>query len=83
VRLNVYAEEITGETELVRKVVDTGRVYVGIRVFLRSPDVLHVTENDDDRSAVTFWVQPETMSAKTALNVFDAMRTAARKMVEG
>jgi hypothetical protein len=54
-RINVYAEELTTETEVVRKIVD-GRHFYGIRLFLKSPDDLHYTGDDDDRSAITFWV---------------------------
>jgi hypothetical protein len=41
-------------------VVDTGteheRTFYGVRVFLESPSVLHHSPDDDDRSAITFWV---------------------------
>lgn len=59
-RVNVYAEELTSMTELVTKVVDAGtpaeRTFYGVRIFLNSPIELHHSPNDDDRSAVTFWV---------------------------
>lgn len=58
-RFNVYAEELTGETELVTKVATVGgeeRTFYGVRLFLASPDVLHHTADDDDRSAITFFV---------------------------
>lgn len=57
-RINIYDEEITGEVELVTKVAsDTGLTFVGLRMFLASPDVLHDTASDDDCSAITFWFQ--------------------------
>lgn len=59
-RINVYAEEITGETELVTKIVDEGtanqRTFYGVRCWLASPPQRHVSPDDDDRWAVTFWV---------------------------
>jgi hypothetical protein len=55
-RLNVYAEEVTGEVAMVKKTSEQGQDFYGVRVFLASPDVLHHTPEDDDRSAVTFWV---------------------------
>lgn len=59
-RINVYAEELTAETELVSKTVtdDTfgTRTFYGVRVFLKSPDELHHDPADDDRSAITLWV---------------------------
>lgn len=60
-RINVYAEELTTETEVVTKTVTDDefgeRVFYGIRVFLKSPDALHHSEEDDDRSAITFWLR--------------------------
>lgn len=59
-RINVYAEELSSETELVTKEVTDEkfgtRTFYGIRTYLESPDVLHSDPEDDDRSAITFWV---------------------------
>lgn len=61
-RVQVYAEEITGETSLVTKeVLPTGvsslhETFYGVRMYLASPEELHDDPNDDDRSAVTLWV---------------------------
>lgn len=59
-RVNIYAEEMTTDTELVTKTVTDDefgtRTFFGLRVYLHSPDVLHHSAEDDDRSAVTFWV---------------------------
>lgn len=60
-RINVYAEELTTETELVTKEVTDEefgtRTFYGVRMFLASPDVLHHSAEDDDRSAITFWIK--------------------------
>lgn len=55
-RLNVYSQELTKEIELVSAEADTGITYYGVRIYLASPDVLHHTDDDDDRSAITFWL---------------------------
>lgn len=55
-RINVYSQELTKEIELVSKTADTGIRYYGIRMYLASPDILHHTPADDDRSAITFWL---------------------------
>lgn len=55
-RINVYSQELTKECEIVSKVADTGIAYYGVRMYLASPDLLHHTADDDDRSAITFWV---------------------------
>lgn len=59
-RINVYAEELTDETELVTKTVNDSlygrRTFFGVRVYLKSPPELHADPEDNDRSAITFWV---------------------------
>lgn len=59
-RINVYAEELTDETEMLTKTVTDEkfgtRTFYGIRVYLKSPPELHADPEDDDRSAITFWV---------------------------
>jgi hypothetical protein len=55
-RINVYSQELTKDVELVEATADTGITYYGVRIFLASPDVLHHTPEDDDRSAITFWL---------------------------
>lgn len=55
-RINVYSQELTSDVELVETTADTGISYYGVRLFLHSPDLLHHTPEDDDRSAVTFWI---------------------------
>lgn len=66
-RVNVYAEEVTHEVKLVTTKSDTGAVFYGIRFFLESADKLHHTPEDDDRSAVTFWIR----SHKTGFQLGD------------
>lgn len=59
-RINVYAEELVSETELVTKTVTDEkfgtRTFYGVRMYLASPPELHSDPEDDDRSAITFWV---------------------------
>ncbi len=54
-RINVYSQELTPECKLVCKRADTGINYYGVQMFLASSPLLHHTEQDDDRSAITFW----------------------------
>lgn len=60
-RLNVYAEELTDEVDVVTKVVEDEefgrRVFYGVRLYLKSPPELHHSTEDDDRSAITLWVK--------------------------
>jgi len=71
VRLNIYSQELTKEVELVSKTADTGITYYGVRMFLASPKVLHHTDDDDDRSAITFWIpNAQSMSQDDLARVF-------------
>ncbi len=57
-RVNVYAEELPEERRCKRvstTVKETGRMFFGARLFLKSASELHDEEGDDDRSAITFW----------------------------
>jgi len=73
VRINIYSQELTKEVEVVSKVADTGIQYYGIRLYLASPDILHHTAEDDDRSAITFWI-PNARSF-TRLDLADVFRS--------
>jgi len=56
-RINVYSQELTKEVKLIHQKDRDGRnSHYGIRFFLASPDILHNTPDDDDRSAITFWI---------------------------
>lgn len=60
-RINLYAEELTADTEMVTKEVEDDefgkRTFYGVRFYLKSPPELHHSDDDDDRSAVTLWVK--------------------------
>lgn len=81
-RLNVYAEEITAETELVMKEVTDEkfgtRTFYGVRVYLKSPPELHADPEDDDRSAITLWV-PWTRAGG---HDFEPVEQALRSMLD-
>lgn len=56
-RINIYSQELTKEVQVVsKKAEDTGITYHGVRMYLASPEILHHTNQDDDRSAITFWI---------------------------
>jgi hypothetical protein len=63
-RLNVYSQELlldgAAETqpiiELVQQEADTGITYSAVRYYLHSSTRLHQPPQDDDRSAITFWL---------------------------
>lgn len=55
-RVNIYSQELTDEVLWVGKRSNTGRVYYGVQFVLHSSERLHHPPDDDDRSAVTFWL---------------------------
>lgn len=60
-RLNIYSEELTPRVEHVEKEAN-GKIFHGVRFYLKSPEELHHTADDDDTSAVTFWADdPEVL----------------------
>lgn len=55
-RINVYSQELTSEVVLVEKTSNTGVTYHAAQLVLHSSPMLHHPPQDDDRSAVTFWL---------------------------
>ena len=55
-RINVYSQELTSEVNVVAKESNTGIVYHAAQLMLHSSPMLHHPPEDDDRSAVTFWL---------------------------
>lgn len=63
-RLNVYSQELILDDDnssirsiqVVEQVAETGVIYSGVRIYLHSSERLHHREDDDDRSAITFWL---------------------------
>lgn len=55
-RINVYSQELTDEVVLVQKNSNTGITYHAAQLVLHSSPKLHHPPEDDDRSAVTFWL---------------------------
>lgn len=62
-RVNVYAEEITDQVQVLEKKID-GVTFTGIRFYLHLPVTVEGKQHrgpfehrpgDDDSSAVTFW----------------------------
>ena len=68
-RVNIYAEEISGDIEIIEKTTDEG-TFTGLRMYLYLPVTTVTAEDggikqvagkfmhhpgDDDSSAVTFW----------------------------
>ena len=65
-RVNIYSQELTEELLEVSKVSNTGVEYKAVQFVLHSSPMLHHPPQDDDRSAVTFWL-PKSESRRSEL----------------
>jgi len=55
-RVNIYSQELTDEVLRVEKPSNTGVTYSAVQFIMHSSERLHHPPEDDDRSAVTFWL---------------------------
>lgn len=69
-RINVYSQELTDEVKLLSKESD-GRVYHAAQLMLHSSPRLHHPPQDDDRSAVTFWLPKSKARREDMAKVFE------------
>jgi hypothetical protein len=65
-RINVYSQELTDEVHRIEKKSNTGLIYSAVQFMLHSSPMLHHPPQDDDRSAVTFWI-PKSDGRRQAL----------------
>jgi hypothetical protein len=72
-RINVYSQELTSECLLLSKESNTGLVYSAVQLILHSSDKLHHPPEDDDRSAVTFWLPKSKERRKELADTFREM----------
>jgi hypothetical protein len=80
VRINVYSQELTDEVLLIEKPSNTGVTYHAAQLILHSSPKLHHPPQDDDRSAVTFWL-PKSAGRREAMarafeRIAEIIRTA-------
>lgn len=77
-RINVYSQELTPEVNALQKTSNTGLVYSAVQMILHSSPKLHHPPQDDDRSAVTFWL-PRTQERREQLAAtFETMAALVR-----
>lgn len=77
-RINVYSQELTDEVLMVTKKSNTGVVYHAAQLILHSSDRLHAPPEDDDRSAVTFWLPKSQHRREEMTRVFEEIATIFR-----
>ena len=81
-RINVYSQELTDEVLRVVKVSNTGIVYQAAQLVLHSSPMLHHPPEDDDRSAVTFWLPKSAARCEAMALAFEKMAAIFRKQGE-
>lgn len=78
-RINVYSQELTDEVVAVEKGSNTGVTYSAVQMILHSSDKLHHPPQDDDRSAVTFWLPRSVKRRERLAQTFERMAELVRK----
>ncbi len=77
-RINVYSQELTDELQSIEKRSNTGLVYSAVQMILHSSPMLHHPPQDDDRSAVTFWLPKSPERREALARVFERMAERVR-----
>lgn len=77
-RINVYSQELTPEVVSLKKVSNTGCVYKAAQLILHSSDHLHHSPEDDDRSAVMFWLPRSQHRREEMAKAFERIATIFR-----
>lgn len=77
-RINVYSQELTSEVHTIEKVSNTGLTYSAVQIMLHSSPMLHHPPQDDDRSAVTFWLPKSEHRREELAGAFEQMAQLVR-----
>lgn len=77
-RINVYSQELTDEVNVIEKESNTGLVYTAVQLMLHSSPRLHHPPQDDDRSAVTFWLPKSPQRREELAAAFERMAAEVR-----
>lgn len=77
-RINVYSQELTEEVIQVEKGSNTGVVYHAAQLILHSSERLHHPPEDDDRSAITFWLPKSQSRRESMAKAFEEIATVFR-----
>lgn len=86
-RINVYSQEIVLDeppTLVIKRGTDdegNPATFYGVRFNLHSSDRLHFNENDDDRSAVIFWLPKSNDNIKAVASLFSQAGSIVGKHV--
>lgn len=82
-RINVYSQELTDEVALLAKESNTGVTYHAAQLMLHSSPMLHHPPQDDDRSAVTFWLPKSKDRRESMAKAFEEIARIFREAPSG
>ncbi len=77
-RVNVYSQELTNEVNVIAKHSNSGITYHAAQLMLHSSDRLHTPPEDDDRSAVTFWLPKSRRRREEMAQAFEQIAAIFR-----
>ena len=77
-RINVYSQELTDEVKFISKGSNTKIEYHAVQLMLHSSPMLHHPPQDDDRSAVTFWLPKSAHRREELAKAFEHMAMLVR-----
>lgn len=77
-RINVYSQELTNEVIKIEKCSNTGLTYSAVQLILHSSEMLHHPPEDDDRSAVTFWLPKSPSRREQFAQTLENLATLVR-----
>jgi len=72
-RINVYSQEQTNEVLLIERPSNTGVTYHAAQLILHSSPSLHHPPQDDDRSAISFWLPRSQARRESMAQAFERM----------
>lgn len=78
-RINVYSQELTDEVIMISKGSNTGVTYHAAQLILHSSEHLHHPPEDDDRSAVTFWLPKSDHRREEMAKAFEKLAAVFRE----
>ena len=77
-RINVYSQELTSEVIPIEKKSNTGVTYHAAQLILHSSPKLHHPPEDDDRSAITFWLPKSKHRREEMAKAFEEIAAVFR-----
>lgn len=87
-RINVYSQEVIVDCErdghmkavelIKQQKADTGVIYSAVRQYLHSSDRLHDDADDDDRSAITWWLPKSLEKREILARTFEQLAEQVR-----